>query len=243
MTTARGGGGFATTRWTMVSAAGGLSDGAASRALAELCQIYWPPLYSYLRRRGHDREEAEDLTQGFFASLLERQGLQSADPARGRFRGFLLTALKRYVINEHERATAARRGGPARRPLALDFDDAERSYARGLGSGDTPEREFDRKWAALCIDRALARLRAEYHEAGKHSVADALFPYLTDSGELPSYRTIAEQLLMSEGAVKVAVHRLRQRFGSILRLQIADTVLSPEDADEEMRALIRVVAS
>lgn len=243
MTTAGGGRRFATTRWTMVSAAGGLSDDAASQALAELCQIYWPPLYGYLRRRGHDREEAEDLTQGFFASLLERQGLQSADPARGRFRGFLLTALKRYVINEHERSTAARRGGSARLPLTLDFDDAERSYARGLGSGETPDREFDRKWAALCIDRALARLRAEYHEAGKDTVADALLPYLTDSGQLPSYRAIADRLLMSEGAVKVAVHRLRQRFGSILRSQIADTVLSPADADDEMRELIRVVAS
>ncbi len=227
----------------MVSAAGGPSKAAASKALAELCHMYWPPLYSYLRRRGHDREEAEDLTQGFFASLLERHGLQSADPARGRFRGFLLTALKRYVINEHERATAARRGGPARRPLALDFDAAERSYARGLGSGDTPEREFERKWAVLCLDRALERLRAEYHQAGKHAVADALFPYLTDSGALPPYRTAAAQLLISEGAVKVAVHRLRQRFGAILRRQIEDTVSSAEDADEEMRELLRVVAS
>jgi len=243
VTTSRSRGGFATTRWTMVSAAGGPSDGAASTALAELCQIYWPPLYSYLRRRGHDREEAEDLTQGFFATLLERQSLQSADPVRGRFRGFLLTALKRYVINEHERATAARRGGPARLPLTLDFDSAERNYARGLGSGDTPDRVFDRKWAALCIDRALASLRAEYIESGKHSVADALLPYLTDSGQLPSYRAVADQLLMSEGAVKVAVHRLRQRFGSILRQQIADTVLSPADADDELRELIRVVAS
>jgi len=227
----------------MVSAAGGLSDPAAGKALAELCQIYWPPLYNYLRRRGHDREEAEDLTQGFFASLLQRQGFQSADPARGRFRGFLLTALKRYVINEHERATAARRGGPSRLPLDVDFDAAERSYARVLGSQDTPDREFDRKWATLCIDRALASLRAEYHEAEKDALADALLPYLTDSGQLPSYRTIADHLLMSEGAVKVAVHRLRQRFGAILRRQIADTVLSPEDADDEMRELIRVVAS
>jgi RNA polymerase sigma factor (sigma-70 family) len=243
VTTARGAGGFATTRWTMVSAAGGVSDPAAREALAELCQIYWPPLYNYLRRRGHDREEAEDLTQGFFASLLERQGLQSVDPARGRFRGFLLTALKRYAINEHERATAARRGGAVRVPLTLDFAAAERSYARGLGSTDTPDREFDRKWATLCLDRALGSLRAEYHDAGKDTVADALLPYLTDSGRLPSYRTIGEQLLMSEGAVKVAVHRLRQRFGSILRLQIADTVLTPADADDEMRELIRVVAS
>lgn len=243
MTTVRGGGGFATTRWTMVVAAGGQRDGAGGQALAELCQIYWSPLYNYLRRRGYGREQAEDLTQGFFASLLERQGLQSADPARGRFRGFLLTALKRYVINEHERDTAARRGGPVRRLLTLDFDEAERSFARGLGSGDTPDREYDRKWAALCIDRALASLRTEYGQAGKGAVADALLPYLTDSGPLPPYTAIAQDLLMSEGAVKVAVHRLRQRFGSILRLQIADTVLSTADADDEMRELLRVVAS
>ena len=174
---------------------------------------------------------------------MERQGLQSADRVRGRFRGFLLTALKRYVINEHERATAARRGGPVRRLLTLDFDDAERSFARGLASGDTPDREFDRKWAALCIDRALTSLRAEYREAGKDTVAEALLPYLTDSGPLPSYSAIAQHLLMSEGAVKVAVHRLRQRFGSILRLQITDTVLSPADADDEIRELLRVVVS
>jgi RNA polymerase sigma factor (sigma-70 family) len=243
MTAGPGHGGFATTRWTMVSAAGGVCDGAASQALAELCQIYWPPLYTYLRRRGYDREEAEDLTQGFFATLLERQGLQSVDPVRGRFRAFLLTALKRYVINEHERAIAAKRGGPARLPLTLDFDDAERSFVRGLASGDTPDAAFDRKWATLCIDRALASLRAEYVESGKQAIADALLPYLTDGGQLPAYRIVADQLRMSEGAVKVAVHRLRQRFGAILRQQIADTVLSPAEADDEMRELIRVVAS
>lgn len=236
------GGRFASTRWTMVTAAGGPSDPRARNALAELCQIYWPPLYGYLRRRGHDREEAQDLTQGFFARLLERKDIQSADPARGRFRGFLLTALKRYVINEHERATAIRRGGRLL-PLALDFEDAERAYACGLGSEETPDLVFDRKWAAICLDRALMSLREEYREAGKGTMADALLPYLTDSGELPSYRTVAEQLELSEGAVKVAVHRLRQRFGAILRLQVADTVLSPEDVDDEMRELLRVVAS
>ena len=234
-------GGFTTTRWTMVSAAGGASDAHSRSALTELCQIYWPPLYSYLRRRGHAREEAEDLTQGFFARLLERNDVRGADPLRGRFRGFLLTALKRYVINEHERATTVRRGG--RLPMALDFDAAEWTYAHSLTSDDTPDRVFDRNWAALCLDRALASLRAEYHSAGKDAVADALLPFLTDSGELPSYRDVAAQLELTEGAVKVAVHRLRQRFGAILRLQITDTVLSPEDADAEMRELIRVVAS
>jgi len=232
---------FATTRWTMVNAAGGTSDAHSRKALTELCQIYWPPLYGYLRRRGHDREEAEDLTQGFFARLLERNDIREADPLRGRFRGFLLTSLKRYVINEHERATAAKRGG--RLPLVLDFDTAEQTYARGLGSDDTPDRVFDRNWAALCLDRALTSLRAEHHDAGKGAMADALLPYLTEGGNLPSYREIAAQLDVSEGAVKVSVHRLRRRFGAILRLQIADTVLSPEEADDEMRELIRVVAS
>jgi RNA polymerase sigma factor (sigma-70 family) len=235
------GGGFTTTRWTMVVAAGAAGDAHSRTALTELCQIYWPLLYSYLRRRGHDREEAEDLTQGFFARLLERNDLRGADPARGRFRGFLLTALKRYAINEHERATAARRGG--RLPIALDFDEAERTYAHSVGSDDSPERAFDRNWAALCLDRALTTLRAEYHGAGKGPVADALLPYLTEGGELPSYREVAAQLDVTEGTVKVTVHRLRQRFGAILRLQIADTVLSPADADDEMRELLRVVAS
>jgi RNA polymerase sigma-70 factor (ECF subfamily) len=225
----------------MVSAAGGASDSDSHSALTELCQIYWPPLYGYLRRRGHDREQAEDLTQGFFARLLERNDIRTADPLRGRFRSFLLTALKRYVINEHERASAVRRGGRA--PIALDFDDAERIYTHIAGSDDTPDRVFDRNWAVLCLDRALGSLRAEQDMAGKGALADALLPYLTDSGALPSYREVAAHLDVTEGAVKVAVHRLRQRFGAILRRQIMDTVLSPEEADEEMRELIRAVAS
>ena len=130
------GGRFATTRWTMVNAAGATSDVHSRRALTELCQIYWPPLYSYLRRRGHDREEAEDLTQGFFLRLLERNDIRAADPLRGRFRGFLLTSLKRYVINEHERAGAAKRGG--RLPIALDFDTAERTYEAAWGRMTRP---------------------------------------------------------------------------------------------------------
>ena len=242
MTGARGRGKFATTRWTMVNAAADSAEVPARVALEQLCEVYWPPLYSYLRRRGHDREEAEDLTQGFFTRLLEGDAIRAADPARGRFRGFLLTALKRYVINEHERATAARRGGNRLR-FALDFDEAERTYASGAGTDDTPDRVFDRKWASLCLDRALASVRAEYEAAGKGRTASVLMPYLTESGELPPYRAAAQQLQISEGAVKVAVHRLRQRFGVVLRQQVADTVLSPEDTDDEMRELMRAVAS
>jgi RNA polymerase sigma-70 factor (ECF subfamily) len=225
----------------MVNAAGHQSDPHAAGALAELCQIYWPPLYSYLRGRGHHVEEAQDLTQGFFARLLERDDIGAADPARGRFRAFLLTALKRYVINEQERATAARRGGRLAH-LTLDFEDAERTYALERRNQDTPERVFDRKWAAITLDRALRRLREECYLAGKSAEADALLPYLTDIGELPTYRAVAAELELTEGAVKVAVHRLRQRFGAILRLEVEETVLKPDEVEDEMRELIRAVS-
>lgn len=236
------GGRFASTRWTMVNAAGRDSDPHAAAALEELCQSYWPPLYSYLRRRGHDAADAQDLTQGFFLRLIERGDIRTADPARGRFRAFLLTALKRYAINEHERATAARRGGPAAR-LTLDFDLAERTYALEMREQDTPDRVFDRKWAGIAIDRAIQRVRDESLDARQAAVTDRLLPYLTQAGDLPSYRDVAGDLGITEGAVKVAVHRLRQRFGAMLRLEIGETVLAPEEIDDEMRELLRAVSS
>jgi len=237
----QGGGRFATTRWSMVNAAAHQSDVRSARALDELCQIYWPPLYGYLRGRGHDPDKAQDLTQGFFARLLETDSIRSADPARGGFRAFLLTALKRYVINEYERETSARRGGRHVR-LSLDFEEAERTYSLERRHDDTPERAFDRKWAAIALDRGLQRLREECRSAGKGRLADVLLPYLTDAGDLPSYREAAAELQLTEGAVKVAVHRLRQRFGAILRLEIGETVLQPEEIEDEMRELLRVVS-
>lgn len=236
------GGRFVTTRWALVEAAGDSSPAQAHEALAALCQTYWPPLYSYLRRHGHDREEAQDLVQGFFARLLERRDVRTADPSRGRFRSFLLTALKRYVINERERATSVKRGGP-HLPLSLDFDTAERRDALEPRTHDTPERVFDRRWAAISLDRAVQRLRNESHESGKGALVDALVPYLTETTDLPPYSAVARTLGLSEGAVKVAVHRLRHRFGAILRLEIADTVLAPEDVDDEVRELIRAVSA
>lgn len=233
---------FMTTRWTLVNAAGDGSDAPARDALAELCQAYWPPLYAYLRRRGHDAEEAQDLTQGFFARLLERRDIRAAHAERGRFRSFLLTALKRYVINEHERATSLKRGGHVL-PLSLDFDGVERAESLAPRTDDRPDRLFDRRWAAISLDRALQRLRQECHRTGKGVLADALLPYLTDAGELPAYDTVARELGLTEGAVKVAVHRLRQRFGDVLRLEIAETVLAPEDVDDEVRELIRAVSA
>ncbi len=233
---------FATTRWTMVNAAGGTADDRASAALAELCEIYWPPLYGYLRGRGYRAEVAQDLTQGFFARLLQTQAIRSADPARGRFRAFLLTALKRYVINEYERDTAARRGG-RQVHFQLDFAEAERAFVAEHRDEETPARAFDRKWAAIVLERALERLRGEYAASGKADVANALLPYLTDSTDLQPYRTVAADLGLSEGAVKVAVHRLRQRYGAMLRAEVAETVADEQEVDAELRELLRAVST
>lgn len=241
MTASNRRGGFATTRWTTVTAAGGTSSARAATALAELCEIYWPPLYGYLRGRGYRPEEAQDLTQGFFARLLETQAIRSADPARGRFRAFLLTALKRYVINEYERSASARRGG-RHVHFSLDFDEAERAYRIDRRNDDTPERVFDRKWAAIALDRALHRLHQEYEGVGKGEMARVLLRYLTETSDLPSYREVAAQLQLTEGAVKVAVHRLRQRYGAILRLEIGETVIDAKEIESEMRELLRAVS-
>jgi RNA polymerase sigma factor (sigma-70 family) len=233
---------FVTTRWTLVAAAAAdSSDPQRQEALGDLCQAYWPPLYAFLRRRGHSPEDAQDLTQGFFARVLERRDFRAADPARGRFRSFLLSALQHYTINEHERASTVKRGGRVRR-LSLDFEEVERTYVLEARHDDSPDRVFNRKWAAISLDRALVRLRDECHTLGKGALADALLPYLTDTGQLPAYRTVAEQLGLTEGATKVAVHRLRQRFGAILRLEIAETVLAPADVDDEVRELIRALS-
>jgi len=225
----------------MVNAAGHRADPRAAIALAELCEIYWAPLYGYLRGRGYDAETAQDLTQGFFARVLEKQSIAVANPERGRFRAFLLTALKRYVINEYEREAAAQRGG-RHVHVALDFENAEQRYALEHRHEDTPERVFDRKWAAIALERALQRLRDECDRAGKRVEADALLPYLTETSELPAYKEIGAELGLTEGAVKVAVHRLRQRFGVALRLEVAETVAEEADIEDEMRELIRAVS-
>jgi RNA polymerase sigma factor (sigma-70 family) len=233
---------FVTTRWTLVAAAAAdSSDPQRQEALGDLCQAYWPPLYAFLRRRGHSPEDAQDLTQGFFARVLERRDFSAADPTRGRFRSFLLSALQHYAINEHERASTVKRGGRVQR-LSLDFEEVERTYVLEARHDDSPDRVFNRKWAAISLDRALGRLRDECHTLGKGALADALLPYLTDTGQLPGYRTVAEQIGLTEGATKVAVHRLRQRFGAILRLEIAETVLAPADVDDEVRELIRALS-
>jgi RNA polymerase sigma factor (sigma-70 family) len=226
---------FATTRWSVVLAAGGASGPGARDALEALCRTYWYPLYAYARRRGQDRQSAEDLTQGFFALLLERGSVADADPQRGRFRTFLLTAFQRFAANEHERATAAKRGGGAK-PLPLDFDEGESRFSREPAHDLTPEREYERRFALALLARVLDRVRVE-----RPQDAD-LLPYVGGVGDARPYAEIAARRGASEDAVKVAVHRLRKRYRECLRTEIRETVAEDADVDDEIRHLLDVVA-
>lgn len=229
---------FLTTRWSLVAAAR-VPDEQGRRALAELCRLYWYPLYAWIRRRGYTRDEAEDLTQGLFARLLERDGLASFQSARGRFRAFLLGACRHYLANEWDRARAEKRGGDRTR-LPLDFGDAEERYAREPDRGEV-DRLFERRWALTLLEQVLVRLRGEFESAGKTEHFEALKGTLIGDESAPSYARIGERLGMSESAVKVAVHRLRKRYRELLREEIAETVSSPEEIEEEIRDLFEAL--
>lgn len=230
------GGMFATTRWSLVAAAADPAAPAARQALADLCAAYWYPVYGYVRRQGHDHHAAQDLTQAFFTRLLEKNDLAAADQGRGRFRAFLLAACRHFLLNQHDRETARKRGG-GRRVLALDFADADGRFAREpAGRDEPPEKAFDREWALGLLDKAVGELRAEYAGSGRAKLFDALKECLAGGGDV-GYAGLAEQLGMTEGAVKVAVHRLRQRYRDRLRAAIADTVSGPDEIDAEVRDL------
>jgi RNA polymerase sigma factor (sigma-70 family) len=226
--------GFATTRWSVVVAAGGPSGTEARDALETLCRTYWYPLYVYARRRGQTRHDAEDLVQGFFGVLLERGSVASADPQRGRFRTFLLTAFQRCAADEHDRKIAQRRGGGAK-TLPLDFDDGESRFASEPSHELTPEREFERRFALALLARALDRVAAERPEDAE------LLAFVGGTGDARPYAEIAAARGTSEGAVKVAVHRLRARYRECLRAEIRETVADDADVDDEIRHLLEVV--
>ena len=236
------GGMFATTRWTLVAAAQGAGTPEAQAALADLCRLYWYPLYAYVRRRGHDHHQAQDLTQAFFARLLEKNDLTAADQTRGRFRSFLLTACQHFLLNQLDHDTARKRGG-GKAHVPLDFAGADGRYAAEPAHDDTPERLFDRRWALELLDQALAELRQEYAAAGeaKQRLFEALSPVVGGEAEA-SYTQVGEKLGMSEGAVKVAAHRLRKRCRELLREAVAQTVADPAEVDEELRHLLAAVA-
>jgi DNA-directed RNA polymerase specialized sigma24 family protein len=222
---------FHTTRWSLVAAIRDPAEATARQALAELCTIYWYPVYAFIRRSGQTPDAAQDLTQGFFTQLLERGGLSGADQAKGKFRSYLLGACRHFLANEYDRATAAKRGG-GQRVISIDFPDAERRYLIEPADNRTPDQLFERRWALTLLDRTLSELRDEYFAAGNDALFDRLKDSLTGEGE--AHGAVAIDLGMTEGAVKVAAHRLRKRYRERLREAVADTT---DDVDEEIRSL------
>ena len=233
---------FATTHWSVVLAAGQEESTQSHEALEQLCRTYWYPLYAYVRRHGHSTEDAQDLTQGFFARVLEKNYLRQADPERGKFRSFLLTSLKHFLIHEWERANAARRGG-SRPHLSWDQPSAEERYRLEPVSDLTPDKIFEQRWALTLFQRALGRLRDEFVEAEKARPFDELKEFLSCEPAEGAYAGVAARLGMSPGAVAVAVHRLRQRYAQLVREEIAHTVARPAEIEEEMRHLIALVSA
>jgi len=239
--TPSGAGQFATTRWSVILAAGDSASEQHGPALDTLCQTYWFPLYAYLRRRGYNTHQAEDYTQGFFAGILERKGLQRADPKCGKFRSFLLASLKNFLADEWDRAHAQKRGGD-KKILSLDFDAAASRYDREPVHHLSPEKLFERSWALTVLTKAMDRLKAESSASDKQRLFDRLKIYLTTEKDAVSYRDVAGELDMTEGAVKVAVHRLRRRYRELVRDEIAQTVTTEAQVDEEIRDLFAALA-
>jgi RNA polymerase sigma factor (sigma-70 family) len=233
---------FVTTHWSVVLAATGADTTKAQAALERLCGLYWYPIYHFVRRQGHSVHDAQDFTQEFFARLLEKKWIAGADQSRGRFRSFLLMVLKRFLTVEWRYANAEKRAGD-RHCLPLPLDTAETRYTREPADTSTPEQAFEKQWALTLLETVLRQLRTEYEQDGKGRLFDTLKPCLMGSRESQPYAALAASLDMSEGAIKVAVHRLRERYRERLKAEIAHTVASPADVDSEMRHLIRVLAA
>jgi RNA polymerase sigma factor (sigma-70 family) len=239
--TPAGGAGFVSTRWTVVLSAGDASSPQALAALEALCSAYWYPLYAYVRRRGHQPADAEDLTQEFFAQLLMHNWVARADPHKGRFRSFLLMAMGRFLANEWDKAHTLKRGGEVRL-VPLPLNTAETRYAQEPADTSTPEQAFEKQWALATLEEVLQQVRADYEQEGKAALFAALKPCLIGSRETQPYAVLAAELGMTEGAVKVAVLRLRERYRERLRETIAHTVASPAEVDAELRHLVRILA-
>jgi RNA polymerase sigma-70 factor (ECF subfamily) len=233
---------FATTHWSVVLSAGRNDTTRARDALAGLCQTYWPALHAYVRRRGFSPHDAEDLTQEFFARLLQHNWIARADARKGRFRSFLLTALKRFIADQWDKDRAQKRGG-GQRPVSLDSEAAGPGGAADPAGGPAADLAYDRQWALALLERTMARLRAEFAQAGKSRDFDRLKVFLTaDRKEIPGAAAAAAAGL-GEGAARVAAHRLRKRYRELFREEIARTVAEPAEVDAELRHLIAVLAS
>jgi RNA polymerase sigma factor (sigma-70 family) len=232
---------FATTRWSLVLSAGRKADARSADALTGLCEMYWYPVYAYIRRQGYRPDESADLTQEFFARVLEKNYFNDADPARGRFRVFLCASVRHFLSNERDRARTLKRGG-ASPPISLDVDSAEGTYRLEPRDDLTPEKLFDRRWALILLERVLTRLRDSHLSAGKGELFDHLKGFLTGENAGIPYAEVATALGMSDGAVKVAVHRLRRGFRDTLMQEIAETVSEPGDITAEIEYLMKAVS-
>jgi RNA polymerase sigma-70 factor (ECF subfamily) len=228
---------FATTHWSVVMMAGATGSPQAAAALEKLCASYWYPLYAHVRRRGHDPDTARDLTQGFFAEILTKGSIALADSGRGRFRTFLLTALDNFLHHHHRDANTLKRGG-GKEIVSWDFLEAEERYALEPLDQGSPDREFDRRWALATLETVRSKLRDEFSAAGNAELFSLLRPHLMGEPEAIPYAQIASKLNMTVGAVKVTAHRLRGRYGQLLRREVANTLSDPKDADQEIRHLI-----
>jgi RNA polymerase sigma factor (sigma-70 family) len=231
---------FVTTHWSIVLAAARSDTTRAHDALAKLCQTYWPPLYAYVRRRGYSPEDAQDLTQGFFAHLLEHNAMSSASRDKGRFRSFLLASLNHFLSDEWDKARAQKRG--AGKVISLDTQSAETWLGQQPSANLTPEQAFELRWAITLLEHVYQRLEAEHRQQGRAALFDALRTTLAGPGNSAPYAELGGRLGLNEGAVKVAVHRLRQRYRVLLRETIAETVASEAEVEEELRYLLRIVA-
>jgi DNA-directed RNA polymerase specialized sigma24 family protein len=236
-----GPGRFVTTQWTLVRAAAGADSAVAAEALARLCTVYWYPVFAFVRRRGYSVDDALDLTQGFFARILEKEELGTADRDRGRFRTFLLTACEHFLLNEHDRSRAVKRGG-GQAPIPIDVAAAEARYQRSLSHDETPEHLFHRQWCVDLLSGVVESLRGEYAVAGHAGLFDRLRGFLTMDDDAGSHADAAKDLGMTPGAVKVAVHRLRRRYRDALRARVADTVDSEEAVEKELRDLFATLS-
>lgn len=233
---------FASTHWSVVLAVGSRDDRRSREALAKLCATYWYPLYAFVRRQGFGPEDAEDLTQGFFAHLLEREALATVDRAKGKFRSFLLASLRHFLADERDRAQAQKRGGGCA-PVPLDAIYAEKRYALEPADPTSPDKLFERNWVLALMEQVLDRLRAEQAAVGNRAQFELLRDCLMGDPDAPRYADLAAQLSVSEDAVKMAVSRLRRRYRQLLRQEIAHTVSTPAEIEEEIRHLFAALAS
>ena len=232
---------FATTHWSVVLSAGNHVGPDAAAALEKLCRAYWYPLYFYVRRQGHTPHDAQDLTQEFFARLLERNFLESVRPEKGKFRSFLLAALKHFLANQGERARAAKRGGGVAL-ISLDEETAENLYLQEPAASASPEAAFEKRWAITLLERAFAQVRQEYSDGGKGQVFEGLKLFLEEGTGHGEYAAVAAGLGMTPNAAAVAVHRLRQRYRELVRVEVAHTLARPEELEDEMRHLFATLA-